>query len=390
MCGLTPGSKRLATPTYTSIKKLHHKKLKKTKNRMKTINSLLGAILLSACVAIMLAATIGVDAQDAMQGILALSFGVGIIGAARGGRKQNGLATAGLFKEVWLGDLLGKFWDKNDYLQDGKDLTPFVEADKINLAEIGVSPNVVKNRSSYPIPVTQRTDTALQLQLDDYSSDSTLVRDVEAISLSYDKRQSIINDHKDSIYAKVADDGIYNIAPTTNTTFTPVIKTTGAVSAIHGQKMLVSDDIANMARALDLAKYPAEGRVMVVHPNAFWEFVNADAVLKEQASKNGNGGTATGTWVYYMGFMIKSRVTTAWYNKTTLTKLAYGAVPGAGDSQASLVYFDKGRSFGRGLGSNEMYAKLKDPDNQGDIINFRQRAVVLPFRQKLIAAIIGG
>jgi hypothetical protein len=357
---------------------------------MKTLNSLLGAIILSACTGLLLAGQLNIDPQDTMLGLLALAFGMGMIGNLLGGRKETGIAAAGLLTEVWLGDLLGKFWDNNDYLADGKNLDPFVDNDKINLQEIGASPNVQKNRSVYPVPMSQRADVPIALPLDDYSSDSTVIRDVETVALNYDKRKSVVQDHKDSLYGKIADDGIYNIAPTTNTAATPVIKTTGSVSSLTGLKTITDTDIAALALAWDKAKYPADGRVLLVHPDAFWDFVNTNPVLKEQASKNGSGGTATGVWVYYLGFIIKARVTTAYYNKTSLNKLAYGAVPGAGDAQASIAYLDKGRSFGRAMGTAEMYAKLKDPDQQGDVLNFRMRAMVLPFRQKCLGAIIAG
>jgi hypothetical protein len=354
---------------------------------MKTINSLIGALLLAACTAMMLSATVGTNFLATFAALMGISLLLGIVGSNPKNQRATGMARAGLLQEVWLGDLLGRFWDRNDYLDDAKPWDAFVEADAINLAEIGASPNVVKNRNSYPVPVSQRTDTALRIVLDDYTSDSTVVRDVEAISLAYDKRKSVVEDHKMSIFQKIADDGMYNIAPTANSTATPVIKTTGALSTLTGRKQLVTADITGLTIAFDNLKYPSVGRTLLVPPTMFWEFVSTNDVLKAQAQFNGKGGTATDTWVFFMGWTIKSRATTAYYNFTSLAKLAPGAIPGASDGQACVAYIAK-QSFGKALGTARMYARLKDPDHQGDVLNFGIRALVMPVRQKLLGAIV--
>jgi hypothetical protein len=355
---------------------------------MRTIKSLAGALIMAMCTALLLSTTLGIDLMPTFAALMGLSLLIGVIGSNPKHQRAKGMAMAGLLQEVWLGDLLGRFWDRNDYLDDAKPWDAFVDADAINLAEIGASPNVVKNRSVYPVPVSQRTDTALRITLDDYSSDSTVVRDVEAISLDYDKRKSVVEDHKVSIFQKIADDGIYNIAPTANTINTPVVRTSGAVSTISGYKTLLTADITSLTIAFDNLKYPTVGRTLLVPPTMFWEFVSTNDILKAQAQFTGKGGTATDTWVYFMGWIIKSRATTAFYNFGTLAKIAPGAVPNATtDGQACVAYVAK-QSFGKALGTAQMYAKLKDPDNQGDVINFRLRALVMPVRQRILGAIV--
>jgi hypothetical protein len=355
---------------------------------MKTINSLFAALMVAACTAFMLNTALGVKFEIAFGALMGISLLMGVIGSNPKYQRKQGIAMAGLLKEIWLGDLLGRFWDKNDYLDDAKNWDAFVENDALNLAEIGAAPTVTKNRTVYPVPVSQRADIALRISLDEYSSDSTVVRKVEAVSLVYDKRKSIVEDHKMSIFYKLADDGIWNISPNANTTATPVIKTTGAVSALSGYKLLTSTDITNLTIQFDNLKYNSKGRTLLVPPTMFWEFVNTNDVLKAQAQYNGRGGTESDTWVYFMGWIIKSRATTSFYNFTTLAKLAYGAVSNATtDGQAAIAYVAK-ESFGKAVGTANMFAKVDDPDQQGDVINFTLRGIVMPVRQKVLGAIV--
>jgi hypothetical protein len=357
------------------------------------VRAFVPAIVTSVLFGLLIAAVIGVAAAPVIAVLFAISLAMGIAGLASGEQRVSGIATAGLLREVWLDELAAKFFEKDDFLMDGKDWNMWVENDAINLAEIGASPNVVRNRTlvQYPIPVTQRPDTALRLSLDDYSTDSTVVRDVEQVTISYDKRKSVLDDHKANLLQKIAIDGIYAVAPTANTTDTPVLKTSGAVSTSAGNagnKMLVSGDVANLAMAFDNRNWNQIGRTLVVTPTVFWEFINNDPVLKEQAKFNSRLGSAyPGNWVECCGFIIRTKVSTALYNKTTLVKSAFGTVPGVNDKQASIAYIAK-ESFGRALGTAQMYVLENDPSQQGDVINFRQRALVLPVRQRVLGAIV--
>ena len=41
----------------------------------------------------------------------------------------------------------------------------------------------------------------------------------------------------------------------------------------------------------------------------------------------------------------------------------------------------------RALGTFDMFERLKDPEQKGDIINFQMRGIALPKRNKMIASI---
>jgi len=353
---------------------------------MKQILNILSGLLMCIMAGLLIAHVLETSPVIAILSCLGLSLLLGYINQKLPASKQ-GVLQAGLLREIWIGEMANRFFDNDDFLQDGKDWTPWVDNDAINLSEIGASPNVVINRTVYPVPATTRTDVPIRLPLTNYSTDSTIHRNIDQIALAADKRKSIIDDHKAVLQEKVSDHGIFNIAPTVNSADTPVFKTSGAISADTGNKILQSSEISKMNKLFDNKKYPQKGRTLVVPPNMFWEFVETNPTIKAQAERNGQGGTGTGMWVEWMGFVIRPRVTTALYNKNTLAKNSWGAVPTANDKEAAIAYV-KGVSFGKAMGTTEMFAKVKDPDQQGDTINFLTTAIVLPVRQKVLGAIV--
>lgn len=359
---------------------------------MNHFNRIMGALLLNALGALLFSQTLGLSFFVCYSCFLLLAMLVGAVGSLtqQAPSQPSGLMLAGVFKELWLGDLLGRFWDDNDFLADGKDWTPFVDNDKLHISEIGAEPTVVKNRAAYPVPIAERPDADNEVILDEYSTDNTVHRKLQSVELAYDKRMSIINDHKAALNQKIADDGLYNIAATGNAATTPIIKTTGAVDAISGYKALTKADIALLAAMCDTAKFPKIGRKLILPPNMFWGFVATDTLLQNQAAYNGGtGGQGSGAWVEYYGFIIASRNGCPVYDTTTLAKKPAGTLPGAGINPGGVLYV-KGQTFGKGLGSASMFASLDDAREHGDVISFGLRAIVAAQRNKLRGAIVFG
>ncbi len=353
---------------------------------MKQLIKLGNALLLCILFGTMLSMVFGGNALNFIGGSIVFSIALGAVGyLTKQVANTQGFALAGLQKEIWLSDYRKVDYDDNEFLKDGENLDSFIKNDKINFAEIGAKPDVKKNRTVYPIPVSQRTDTPGELTLDKFSSDSTLIQDAETDTLNTPKRKSVVAQHKNSIIEKIADDGMWNIAPAAATNSMPIIPTTGAVSATKNHRILAEADIATLAEQFDQMKVKGT-RKIVVPPNIFWDFVNTSETLKAQAANNGKAGQGTGTWVSFYNFVIMSRVTTVDYT-AGLTKKAFGSVPAATDRNAAIAYIEK-RTFGKGLGSVKMYIKKEDPDYQGDTMNFKQNAIVKRFEDKYVAAIV--
>lgn len=284
--------------------------------------------------------------------------------------------NVGLNKEVWLPDLLEAFYADTGLMAEFVDLSPFVENDKINLAEAGIDPIVFVN-SAGPISYTQRTDVPISLELDTLDTENSLIKNIEIAELSYDKRKSLLAGHANSLRMWFFHRALFNIAPATDTTFTPKLTTTGADDGT-GRKRLKFADIRKMKRRFDQAQIPQEGRVIALSSTHEEDLDLEDLTLY---TKMMDRGTIYGFKIYIVADLDLPR-----YNKTTGAKVAWNAAAAPStDAYATVVWHN--REVMKCLGTADMFLREKDPELRGDMFGFQQRALSSPLRNKAIGAI---
>lgn len=288
---------------------------------------------------------------------------------------SRSVVSAKLTKEIWLSDIMEAFIPNRAFLSAASNMDQFVNNDKINLAEAGVDPNVLINNTTYPVPFAERTDTPLEIVLDVYDTEGTVIRNAEIVELAYDKRSSVIAGHKNALLNKFSQKAIHAYAPASNTGDTPVIATSGAAS--NGFKMITFQDILDLKTAFDDMDAP-EDRVLVLAPRHFNELAKQDLALMKAILQGENG-------VLY-GFKLFNFSKTPRYNKSTGAKVAFGAAPAPSTDTISSVAFCQAEVM-RALGTFDMFDRLNDPEQKGDIINFQMRGIALPKRSKGISAI---
>ncbi|MCE3008078.1 MAG: hypothetical protein LW884_07020 [Bacteroidetes bacterium] len=287
---------------------------------------------------------------------------------------------AGLNKEVWLSLIKEQFYPDFTFLNEALDLSAFVQNDVINLAEAGVSPNVLKNNTTYPVPASTRADVGITLTLAYYDTESTIVRNAEQAELSYDKMSSILYGHKQALLQRQYNEAAHAYAPGTNGTHTPVVSTTGALSG--GHRLLSYADIARMAQRFDAMRLTQAGRVLVLDSTAMEQLRNEDRVLFNQMMNHADGGAPGALY----GFRVYSYEQLPLYNSAG-SKKAFGDVFTAGDRFTRAIAFQREEVM-KAVGSLDMFERLRDPDARGDIIGFQQRFLALPIRNKGIGSII--
>ncbi len=288
--------------------------------------------------------------------------------------KAPGMLFSGVQKEIWTDILLEGFYPNTSFLNEARDLSSLVDYNTINLAEAGANPSVLIDNSSYPISVSSRSDTAKTLPLKTLDTTSTVVRNVEAMESSYDKMSSVIYGHKMELVRTAAKLAAWNYAPASDATLTPVIATTGTLT--NGYRTLLFADILTLRKRFDLADIPQDGRVLVLNPNHEADLIAQDLVLYKAAIQNNE----------LFGFKLYRTSVTPTYNASTGAKCAYGAAAATSTDTYCSFAFQKDEVM-KAMGTVEMFAKYKDPDNKGDVINFQMRFVALPLRTKAIAAL---
>lgn len=290
---------------------------------------------------------------------------------------------AGLNKEVWIDKLMEGFYPESGFLQESEDMSSFVDNDVINLAEIGADPNVLLNNNSFPVPTSQRTDTALALPLETYDTENTLVRNAEQAELAYDKMASVLKGHRRALTLEARLRAAHNYAPTTDGANTPIKVTTGADRG-DGLLRCKFEDIMKMENLFDDNEWGTSGdgsRIMILHPKH-----KADLQAQDLTMYNRIFDVTTGQPVKMLyGFKIYLYSRTARYHKSTGAKVAYKAAATANDSFASQFYLRS--EVMRADGTVDMFSKEKDPDVRGDVVGFQKRALYLPFRNKAISSL---
>lgn len=332
----------------------------------------LEALLINSLGGVFLALIFGFSPLIGIVAINALMFVIALIKVFYVGKPilGSGYAFSGLFKEVWLGKLMENFYPDSSFLLRSQDMTAFVENNTINLADCGVDPDVLVNNTTYPVPISERTDNPLALPLEYFDTVNTVVRNATAIQLAYNKLESVIRQHRMALQKKKVQKAAHAYGPASNSTYTPVLPV--------GASIL--DTIIDAQAAFDALDVPAEGRIIVLTPTHKAKIKKENKVLfNEVFGKNGTNDL--------YGFEPYTTTVTPRYNNTTNAKVAFGAAPAGTDIPSSLFYSEY--EVMRADGEYDMFSRLKDPEARGDIIGFQNRFIALPIRGKYIGAIIG-
>ena len=277
-------------------------------------------------------------------------------------------------KQIWISMLMEGFYPSRTFLARSVDMTAMVEYNKINLAEAGVAPEVLVDNTTFPVPTASRTDTPLELPLHTFDTKNTVVRNVEAMELAYDKMESVVRQHRNTLQAKTAAFAANNWAPQTNKDLTPVKATSGADNK-RGLKSLSFQDILDLDAWFRSQDIDPSTMVAVLNPYHLADLMAEDMKLYKEM--------LTGNKIF--GFDLYTFSQLPYYNASTGAKVVFGTAAQDTDTQCSLFYC--ANEVMRADGDIEVFAKYKDPGERGDVIGFQKRFTALPIRNKYQAAI---
>ncbi|TRX39065.1 hypothetical protein [Flavobacterium restrictum] len=287
-----------------------------------------------------------------------------------------------LNKQVWISQIMENFYPEASFLNYAKDMTEHVENDKINLADCGFDPDVLINNTTYPIPIVQRADMPLSIELDLYETENTLVRSPEAVELAYNKLESVIYGHRMTLRAKSGQKAAHAFAPNSDTENTPILVTTGDNNG-DGFKRLIPEDILKLKKKYDLLDVPYDNRYLVLDPNHVEDLILYDLKAFKDITDFKNGQPTR-----FAGFNILQYTKTAKYNLLAKTKLPWGAVSDANTTYGSFSFSSE--EVMKADGSVKMFERIDDPELRATVVGFDKRFIALPIRNKAIGAIIAG
>ena len=180
--------------------------------KLKSLFIMLMAVLANAVCGGTVAAMVGLSpvvGAVALNAVAAVSPLLGIQGL-----------RAGLYTEIWTGETIKAFRNAAENLGWLNKIRSFDSAvannNTINFVDLGGDPTVLVNNTTYPIGVETLTDANKAIGLDKYQTKATKVTDDEVRGLSYDKKSTVIERHREAIDQKKFARALHALAPAQN------------------------------------------------------------------------------------------------------------------------------------------------------------------------------
>lgn len=304
-----------------------------------------------------------------------------------------------LIKEIWVSDVEEALNRNAEFLPYSVDHSAYVAFGTVHIPQSGANPTVNVNPSSFPLTITQRTDTDRTYSLNQYALDPTLITNIDELQVSYDKRQSVLGQQISTLTQSIGDIVATSWAASGNAN---IILTTGAAgtslppSGTGTRKAVTLQDIISLAVKLDKDNVPRQGRKLLMQTDMFFELMAISDVLR--ASYNGFQNSQpnvlqTGTVAMLYGFEIMTRPVVAVFTKTGTTAKAVGAAAAADDRLACIAFHSS--TVSRALGSmTPMYDAGSNgngkPEYLGSIFNMEVMlgSAILRADQKGVASLV--
>jgi hypothetical protein len=345
---------------------------------MKTAIKIIMAVTMNCILGGILASIVGIAPVFGAVGLNAI--------AALPLQCAKGALRAGLYPEIWTGEMIKAFrtsMESVGWLSRIKSYDQYTKNNIINFVDIGGDPTVLINNTTYPLAIESLTDANKPVSLDKYQTKPTKITDDELHGLSYDKIGSVVERHTDVIAETKYKKALHSLAPNENTDNTPVILTTGDVSADKTRKKMKAADIIQLKQKFDKLKVPLVGRILVLAPEHVSDLLEEDRVFSQQYNNYTTGKIAN-----MYGFEVYEYVDTPSYTVSSLKKLAYGSVATSTERNASIAFYAP--RMMKATGETKVY--LQDasvmPTTQENIVSYRHYFIALPLRDEAIGAIV--
>lgn len=347
--------------------------------KTKLIFSLIMALILPVIGSVLISAASGLSALP----IAVVLFGASFI------PMPSMSFGATVYTEVWTKEVIKAFkaGTVDTFLDGIPDKSSYVSGDDevqvINATFFGVEPDVLINNTTYPLLTQELNGSNVPIVLDKYQTRPTPVSDDELHGLAYDKIKEVKDAHAGALVRNRLRKAIHALAPATNSAKTPVILTTGAVTADGTRRRLRWADVISFREACQAADMDTDGMRIVLCP----DHVN-DLILEDKDMFKSLADWKTGVVQSQLGFEIRAFSKNPYYNPATKAKLSFGGTATSDYRMASVVFTPL--LARKATGKTKMYYKDSetDPENQVSTVAFRNYFVALPSINESIGAIV--
>lgn len=181
-------------------------------------------------------------------------------------------------REIWLPVIEENLFKGVDALAGvATDDNVYLNAKTVHIPSAGTAGAVTKDNTTYPVSVSERTDTEVTYSLSNYEVGPIRVNSlVDRAQLSYDKMQSVINDYMGGLSDRVARELMLSWA---HSTAGKKVITTGAATAAYAptaggnRKAITSSDVLLAAKILDKQLLPSTDRYLILDSEMFYQLM---------------------------------------------------------------------------------------------------------------------
>lgn len=270
-------------------------------------------------------------------------------------------------------DIQANLFPKNEFYKQSKvDANVSADWGVVQVPQAGATPTIVKNPSTFPLTVAQRTDDVLEYNVDAFATTPIHITDVNEAITNYDKRMSIIMDHTKALNTRIADEMAYvwAVSQASNK-----LLTTGAAipaaapSATGNRKALTRDDLAALSVMFDKDDVAADDRNMLISAAQYEELLKIDSFINFDYMSNKPQVDGQIGEIFGMKVFKRSRNTI--FDNSNVKK-AVGDAAAATDNLSILAW--AGSYVRRAEGAVKLYSDIDNPVYLGSIFNAQVRA----------------
>ena len=296
----------------------------------------------------------------------------------------TGKAMMGLQVEIWQDAIQEKLTEDNSWLSAISDVqdSNIINGKIVHIPQAGAPSNVVKNRSTLPAEVKQRTDGQVLYVIDEYTTDPVHIAHADTVELSYDKTRSVLDQDIANLSDEVAIGMLTNlVSPVGDNTALPqshIIETTGAEinatadNASGKRKAASLTDLQRMRVFFKSKKAWSENKMFcLLSAETEAQLFPADSmVTATYMASVTEEERRSGVMYKVQGWKIFSRSSVFTLGPDKTIK-AFGSIGEATDCEGSL-FWNK-HLVEKAKGTTEAFQRERDPQWYGDIYSFLVR-----------------
>jgi hypothetical protein len=246
-----------------------------------------------------------------------------------------------LIKEIWVNQVVETLNQDAAFLPYSVDHSAYIAYGTVHIPQSGANPTVLLNPTAFPLAIAPRVDADRTYTMDRYALEPTIIDNLDALQVSYDKKNSVIGQQINILVDRIGTQVAYTWAATGAAN---IVETTGASGAslppsgTGTRKAVTLLDIANLAKKLDKDNVPRQGRVLLMNSDMFWELFTISEVVRASYNGFAVNALAQGVIAQLFGFNIMMRPTVAIYAKTATVPTPVTAAAAADDRLACIAF----------------------------------------------------